>query len=317
METPSLSVILPNYNHSAYLPRALDALLAQTVQPMEMIVIDDCSTDRSWDIIQDYARRNPVIRPFRNEKNQGVIGTVNRGIELARGEYLFFAPADDESRPTLFEKSFAILRHHPEAPMCCTVSEFREVGTGMHWHVGVGMADRPCFLPAERLVELERQGRLHIAPNTSVIRKAALVKAGCFLPELKWHSDWFGFYVAALRDGACFVPEPLAVFYVHATSYYKTGSQQKLVHREVLRHLMLRLTSPEWADVVESVRRSGALYIFGWPLFKLLCATPEWRRFLTPLFLRKNLWHAFRLAVKRWLPAWLANLYFRMAGYRS
>ena len=136
METPSLSVILPNYNHSAYLPRALDALLAQTVQPMEMIVIDDCSTDRSWDIIQDYARRNPVIRPFRNEKNQGVIGTVNRGIELARGEYLFFAPADDESRPTLFEKSFAILRHHPEAPMCCTVSEFREVGTGMHWHVG-------------------------------------------------------------------------------------------------------------------------------------------------------------------------------------
>ena len=153
------------------------------------------------------------------------------------------------------------------------------------------------------MVELERQGRLHIAPNTSVIRKAALVKAGCFLPELKWHSDWFGFYVAALRDGACFVPEPLAVFYVHATSYYKTGSQQKLVHREVLRHLMLRLTSPEWADVVESVRRSGALYIFGWPLFKLLCATPEWRRFLTPLFLRKNLWHAFKLAVKRWLPA--------------
>ena len=58
METPSLSVILPNYNHSAYLPRALDALLAQTVQPMEMIVIDDCSTDDSLAVAKGWIEKN-------------------------------------------------------------------------------------------------------------------------------------------------------------------------------------------------------------------------------------------------------------------
>ncbi|MFM8468992.1 MAG: glycosyltransferase family A protein [Limisphaerales bacterium] len=317
METPSLTVIVPNYNHAALLPRCLDAVLAQTLQPLEVIVIDDCSTDSSWTIIQDYARRNPVIQAHRNEQNRGVIYGVNRGIELARGEYLYFAPADDETRPTLFEKSFAILRQHPEAALCCTVSDFREVPSGMNWHVGVGMADRPCYLAPERLVELERQGKLHIAPNTSVIRRAALIRAGQFVPELKWHSDWFGFYVAAFRGGACFVPEPLAIFYVHPTSYFKAGSQQALVHQEVLRNLMARLTAPACADVIELIRRSGALYIFGWPLFKILRATPAYRRFLTPNFLRKNLWHACKLAVKRWLPVWLANLYFRVAGYRS
>ncbi|MEQ2010407.1 MAG: glycosyltransferase family 2 protein [Limisphaerales bacterium] len=317
MKTPSLSVVVPNYNHSALLPRCLDALLAQTLQPQEIIVIDDCSTDESWKLIQDYASRHPVIKPHRNEKNQGVIYGVNRGIELAVSDYIYFAAADDETQPTLFEKSMALLHQHPKAALCCTVSDFREVPSGMNWHAGVSMGDKPCYLSPERLVELGRAGRLHIAPNTAIMRRVAYIRAGRFVPELKWHSDWFGCYISAFRDGACFVPEPLAIFYVHPTSYYKTGSQQVLVHQQVLRHLMERLTGPECADVVELIRRSGELYLFGWPLFKILCATPAYRRFLTPYFLRRNLWHAFKLSVKRWLPTWLANLYFRLAGYRK
>lgn len=316
MEPPSLSVIVPNYNHAPLLPRCLGALLAQTVQPLEILVIDDASTDNSWAVIQEFARCHPVVRPHRNEKNQGVIFGVNRGIELARGEYLYFAPADDETRPTLFEKSLQLLRQHPEAGLCCTVSDFREVASGFNWHVGVGMSDRACYLSPQQLVELERRNRLHIAPNTSVIRRDALVRAGGFIPELKWHSDWFGFYVAAFREGLCFVPEPLAIFYVHPTSYYQAGSRQSMAQREVLQRLLERLTSPPYLDVTEAIRLSGALYLFGWPMLRLLLAEKPFRRFLTPAFLRKNLLHCVKLAGKRFMPAWAANWYFRVAGYR-
>jgi glycosyltransferase involved in cell wall biosynthesis len=311
MNPPPLSVVVPNYNHAALLPHCLDALLAQTVQPMEILVVDDGSTDGSVALIQGYCQRNPHIRLLRNETNRGVVFTVNRGVDEARGEFIFFAPADDTSHPTLFEKSLPLLRAHPQAAFSCGISDFREVATGLQWHTGVGMGEQSRFLSPEELVALGARGKLHLAPNTAVIRREAFLNAGKFLPELRWHSDWFTFYVAAFRDGVCFIPEPLATFYVHAESYYKRGRQQSDVHRQVL------VSRPNCADVVSRIRDSGELYLFGWPMLKLVLFRPDGRKFLTANFLRRCIWQAIKLSVKGFLPRPLANLYFKLAGFRA
>ena len=317
MDAAPLSVIVPNYNHGKDLPRCLRALLRQSLQPAEIIVIDDASTDDSLEVIDDFARKHPVIRKFHNERNQGVIYGVNRGIELARNEYLYFAPADDETLPDLFESSFALLQRHPQAALCCSISDFREIESGLNWHVGVGMGNQPCFLDPRRMVELERQGRLHIAPNTSVIKRTALIEAGGFIPELKWHSDWFGFYVAGFRHGICFVPKPMAIFYVHATSYYTAGRRKKEEHRSVLRHILDLLSSVRFQDVADSIRESGALYLFAWPMLKLILRHRPYHRFLTATYLRKSLWHTAKLGLKKVTPRFAAEWYFRIAGYRA
>lgn len=317
MNSAPLSVIVPNYNHGEHLPRCLQALLNQSLQPAEIIVIDDASTDNSLEVIDHFARKHSVIRPYRNERNRGVIYGVNRGIELARQEYVYFAPADDETLPGLFEDSFQLLRLHPQAGLCCSISDFREIETGFNWHVGVGMSDRPCYLDPRRMVDLERHGKLHIAPNTSVIKRSALIEAGSFIPELKWHSDWFGFYVVGFRYGICFVPKPLAVFYVHATSYYTTGRRNKSEHRLVLQRILDLLLRSEYQDVAALLRESGALYLFAWPMLKLILGNRAYRQFLTPVLLRKNFWHSVKLELKKITPRFAAEWYFRLAGYRA
>lgn len=317
MNPPPLSVVVPNYNHAELLPHCLDALLAQTLQPLEILVVDDGSTDGSVALIEGYCQRHPHIRLLRNEQNRGVVFTVNRGVDAARGELIFFAPADDTSHPTLFEKSLPLLRSHPQAAFSCGISDFREVATGLNWHTGVGMGDQTVYLSPAELVALGRRGKLFLAPNTAVIRRDAFIRAGKFLPELRWHADWFTFYVAAFRQGVCFIPEPLATFYVHAESYYKRGRQQADVHRQVLVSLLDHLSRPDSADVVNHVRDSGELYLFGWPLLRLVLTRPEGRRFLTANFLRRCIWQATKLSVKEFLPTPLANLYFRLAGYRA
>ena len=317
MNPPPLSVVVPNYNHAELLPHCLDALLAQTLQPLEILVVDDGSTDGSVALIEGYCQRHPHIRLLRNEQNRGVVFTVNRGVDAARGELIFFAPADDTSHPTLFEKSLPLLRAHPQAAFSCGISDFREVATGLNWHTGVGMCDQPVYLSPAELVALGRRGKLFLAPNTAVIRRDAFIRAGKFLPELRWHSDWFAFYVAAFRQGVCFIPEPLATFYVHAESYYKRGRQQADVHRQVLVSLLDHLNRPDCADVVNHVRDSGELYLFGWPMLRLVLTSPEGRCFLTANFLRRCIWQATKLSVKKFLPTPLANLYFRLAGYRA
>src|SRR5471030_1152802 len=98
----TLSVILPNYNHGRYLPRALDALLAQDRPADEIIVVDDGATDDSLDIVSRYAEEYPSIRALKNPKNMGVIVTLTRGLQAARGKYVYFGAADDFVMPGFF-----------------------------------------------------------------------------------------------------------------------------------------------------------------------------------------------------------------------
>src|SRR5256884_7474545 len=138
MTLPRLSVIIPNYNHARFLPNCLEAILRQSEQPFEIIVIDDASTDNSVEVIEAFTKRNPIIRFYRNEQNRGVVSGMNRGLELARGDYVYYAAADDQVLPGFFEKSLRLLNEHPQAALCCTIGDWREIETGFNWHVGVG-----------------------------------------------------------------------------------------------------------------------------------------------------------------------------------
>lgn len=313
---PTVSVVLPNFNHARLLPRCLDALLSQSQPPLEIILIDDASIDDSLDVIGDFARRHPCIRPVRNATNQGVVAGMNRGLELARGDYVLFAAADDYVLPGFLEKSVALLARHPEAALSCTIGDWHEVGTGRNLHVGVGMGDRPCYLPPARIAELEARGRLRIASHSALIHRERLAAAGGFPPELQWHADWLAITAIAFRHGVCFVPEPLARFFIYPDSYNQIGRHSR-AHQEVLRKTLDLLLRPEFSDIEPLVRRSGAMFHFAAPLLLILLCEPRYRRFLTPTFLRKNLWHILKLQVNRFMPAFVANWYFRLAGYRA
>ena len=99
MSLPSVSVILPNFNHAHYLPQALKATLDQSVKPKEIIVIDDGSTDNSVDVISGFAKDNPSIKLTVNEKNLGVIPSSFIGFQQATGDYMLWSGADDYLLP--------------------------------------------------------------------------------------------------------------------------------------------------------------------------------------------------------------------------
>jgi glycosyltransferase involved in cell wall biosynthesis len=111
---PDVSVVVPAYNAAPYLPAALDSILGQSFQGFEVVVIDDCSKDSTWDVIRDYAARDARIRPFRNERNLGIAGNRNRGVGLAQGRYIAWQDADDISMPARLEKQLRFLEAHPE-----------------------------------------------------------------------------------------------------------------------------------------------------------------------------------------------------------
>ena len=115
----TITAIMPNYNYAHYLLRAIEAIATQSRPPDEMLIVDDCSTDNSRDVICSYANRYPFIRFVQNETNCGVSLTCNRMAKEARGDYLYFGSADDYVLPGFFEKTLALVSRYPQAGMCC------------------------------------------------------------------------------------------------------------------------------------------------------------------------------------------------------
>lgn len=111
MDKREVSVIVPIYNKEMYLRRCIDSLLTQTFQNIEIILVDDESTDKSGMIADEYAARDNRIRVI-HQKNKGEIGARRAGVEMATSQYLTFVDADDSFSRDAIEKLYTYCTEH-------------------------------------------------------------------------------------------------------------------------------------------------------------------------------------------------------------
>ena len=118
MASPLVSVIVPNYNYARYLPERLESVFGQTFQDFEVIILDDCSTDDSREVIERYRNHPKVSAVVLNEDNSGSpFKQWFRGLDLAKGELIWIAEADDSALPVFLEKMSAALLANPSAAL--------------------------------------------------------------------------------------------------------------------------------------------------------------------------------------------------------
>jgi glycosyltransferase involved in cell wall biosynthesis len=170
---PPLSVVLPVYNGEAHLDEAIRSIRTQTFTDFEFIVIDDGSSDRTLEILEEHAREDERMR-VRTRANRGLIDTLNEGLAMARGDLVARMDADDIALPARFERQVA---HMSETPECVLL------GSSFDFIDEAGAATRPyhCFihdvtirhaLPIEGAV-------LHPA---AILRRSAALRVGGYRP---------------------------------------------------------------------------------------------------------------------------------------
>lgn len=118
--SPRITVFIPVYQAERYLAESIDSILCQSYADFELLIIDDGSRDNSYEIAKDYATKDQRIRVLRNEGNQGVSFTRNRGIQEARGEFIALLDADDLAVPERLAKQLAFLDQNPDVVACGT-----------------------------------------------------------------------------------------------------------------------------------------------------------------------------------------------------
>ncbi|MEP7356058.1 MAG: glycosyltransferase family 2 protein [Anaerolineales bacterium] len=120
---PRVSIVMSVYNGLPYLPAAFDSILNQTFTDFEFVVIDDSSTDGSEALLREYAASDARVVLVRNERNLGLVTSLNKGLALTRGEYIARQDADDISLPQRLEKQVAFLDSHPAVGLLGTLTQ--------------------------------------------------------------------------------------------------------------------------------------------------------------------------------------------------
>jgi len=128
---PLVSVIMPVFNSASFLASAIDSILFQTYTNFELIIIDDASTDKSRQIISQYAKKDKRIKFIKNKINLGVSLSTNIGISQAKGQFIAKMDSDDISLPSRLEKQIKYLQKHPRTiavgGQCMVINETNQI----------------------------------------------------------------------------------------------------------------------------------------------------------------------------------------------
>ena len=116
-----VSIISPCYNGAKYLSPFLESVLSQTYRPLELIFVDDASTDNTVELVESYRKKfrqaDIELKLLRQTVNQGQAAAINRGLPEIRGEYLMWIDSDDIMLPTNTEEKVQFLEQHPDYPV--------------------------------------------------------------------------------------------------------------------------------------------------------------------------------------------------------
>jgi glycosyltransferase involved in cell wall biosynthesis len=256
---PTVSVIVPNYNHARYLPKRIESILAQTFRDFELILLDDCSTDESRSILSRYAN-DPRVKIEFSDKNSGsTFKQWNKGVRLARGKYIWMAESDDYADERLLERLVPALERDPAVTFAyCrswrVMEDGRVDGFG-DWHLD---ALDPHLWKADFCMDGREHSRKYavrspVVANSgaAVFRRAAFDAVGGADESLRLCGDWKFWTAMALAGKVAYVNEPLNYFRYHSSSVRNKTSRDALDVMEKLQVIrwVLDQVSPSESDL--------------------------------------------------------------------
>jgi glycosyltransferase involved in cell wall biosynthesis len=241
--SPTVSVVMPTYNRAHLLPPVVESILSQDFRDLELVIVDDGSTDNTAEIVQEIQAQDPRVRYVRLPQNRGVGFARDAGLRYAQGQYIALADSDDLWLPGRLGEQVAILEKYPEI----------DILFGDWWDINhVKGTRRRAFEGSPGLQEVEARplgnglflvergletGILKsnfIATPTMVLRRGVLDRVGGFLPYLKTPELEFYWRAAVLGARFAYLERPLIERHVHRDSRTAQGDRLHLERLEAV-----------------------------------------------------------------------------------
>lgn len=214
MSVPKISVCIDVYNYEAFLPQAIESVLSQDYTDFEVIVGDDCSKDRSYEIAQEYAKKDSRVIAQRNPQNLGMVRNRNACLRPARGEYIKILHADDFlSTPHALRKMVDVLDKNPGVSLVACAMQFvdpeaRELNRWSYFEDGEIITGTTVIAKS-----LRERRNFFGGPSATMYRRSKGIRG---FDEKFFHSADWEMWLHLLEQGAfCYIAEPLCCYRKH------------------------------------------------------------------------------------------------------
>ena len=207
-----ISIIIPVYNNEEWFERCIISVINQTYKNLEIIIINDCSTDDVEDIIFKYKKLDSRIIYMKNDKNKGVGYSRNRGLKISKGNYIYFLDSDDYIEKDAIESLYNNIK--PNDTYCCMLAGFKEVaGVRKEAH--------------RKIEDLE----LLKSPSVCVrlFNKRMIEKSGILFSDIKVGEDLeFVFKLLIYNNSVSYVDKALFTYLIHNDSSFRSYTDEQL-----------------------------------------------------------------------------------------
>lgn len=229
----TVSVVVPNYNHSPYLRQRIDSILNQTYQDFELILLDDCSPDGSRDIIESYRNNPHVSHIVYNDVNSGcAFRQWDKGIELAMGDWIWVAESDDYAEPTFLERMMSEVAKVPQSSMAYAATWWVDEHGDKLWDTSISH-DVNIYEGRDFI-------RRRLAVSNSIANVSeCLFHRSCYRPAERYRyehmrlcGDWFFYVLMAEQGSVVEVREPLSYYRQHGSNISNDAEHRGLTFIE-------------------------------------------------------------------------------------
>lgn len=286
-----VSVLIPAYNHEDYVQETIKSIINQTYQNIELLIIDDGSKDNTWEKIQEMktkCEKRFVNTHFETKNNEGVCSTLNKLINLSKGEFVYIIASDDIAKPQAIEKEINFLSNNPQYSLVVGDNEIIDKnGKICYWN-----KKRKCVYSIKQarfktFVEyLKRHNnffndknfgkyttifRGNYIPNGYLIRKSIYKLIGMY-PEGQYLEDWWFMLQLSKYSKMKYLNEILFSYRWHDSNTIKNGKLMKIVgentlklENEILKNVDKSIVLKDVLDAIDNgvlYKKQGIPFIF-------------------------------------------------------
>ena len=264
-----VSVIIPNYNHYHFLTQRIDSVLSQTYQNIEVIILDDCSSDNSREIIEKYRTSTKVVEIVYNELNSGsVFKQWKKGINLAKGEYIWIAESDDFAEPDFLSKMIPVLDDDKDIGLIYCNSKviydenmhdksYKTLNDLRKYMFNTTIWDSSFTMSGIEFLDKYLSKKCVVNNASAVIfRTIALNQSDVKMEEYKYAGDWAMYVNIALNNKIAFLNEVLSNYRDHISNSSKNAFNSYQINYE-----NYRIISNYYNHLIR-IGKSGIKYLY-------------------------------------------------------
>lgn len=236
MFMPKISIIIPTYNVEKYLAECLDSCINQTLEDIEIIGVDDCSTDNSYEILEEYQQKDSRIKIFRQEENKKQGSARNKGLENATGEYVWFVDSDDYIDVHACQILYDAIKEFDVDMLCFSAIQFTQAKEkrlfAYHQYHHQGIQINKVYHPKTNWQECEFSN-FNVSP-CMYLTKRSIIQKFRFRENVFYEDSDFTPILLTSVDSFCFIPYTAYFYRINQNSTTHAAVTQKKLEDAIL-----------------------------------------------------------------------------------